>query len=150
MLGAASGAVAGLVAITPACGSVGPMGAIIVGLAGGFFCLWGVTGLKKILGADDSLDVFPVHGVGGFLGLGLTAFLANRLGGQGFLNENITSSGAQFVEQAIGAVSIALWCGVISFILFKAIDMIVGLRVSEEQETEGLDLTQHDERGYNL
>jgi Amt family ammonium transporter len=142
--------VAGLGTITPASGFIGPAGALIMGLSAGFICFWATQIVKRTFEIDDSLDVFPVHGVGGFLGLGLTAFLANRLGGQGFLNENITSSGAQFVEQAIGAVSIALWCGVISFILFKAIDMIVGLRVSEEQETEGLDLTQHDERGYNL
>jgi len=150
VLGIVTGMVAGLGTITPASGFIGPAGALIMGLSAGFICFWATQIVKRTFEIDDSLDVFPVHGVGGFLGLGLTAFLANRLGGQGFLNENITSSGAQFVEQAIGAVSIALWCGVISFILFKAIDMIVGLRVSEEQETEGLDLTQHDERGYNL
>ena len=150
VLGIVTGMVAGLGTITPASGFIGPAGALIMGLSAGFVCFWATQIVKRTFEIDDSLDVFPVHGVGGFLGLGLTAFLANRLGGQGFLNENITSSGAQFVEQVIGAVSIALWCGVISFILFKAIDMIVGLRVSEEQETEGLDLTQHDERGYNL
>jgi Amt family ammonium transporter len=129
---------------------VGPAGALIIGLSAGFVCFWATQIVKRTFEIDDSLDVFPVHGVGGFLGILLTAFLANRLGGQGFLNENITSSGAQFVEQLIGAVSIAVWCGVISFVLFKVIDMMIGLRVSEEEETEGLDLTQHEERGYNF
>jgi len=112
-------------------------------------CFWATQILKRKFEIDDSLDVFPVHGVGGFLGLFMTAVLANRLGGQGFLNENITTSSQQFVEQLIGAVSIAIWCGVVSLILFKVIDVVVGLRVSEEEETEGLDITQHDERAYN-
>jgi Amt family ammonium transporter len=150
VLGIVTGMVAGLGTITPASGFVGPAGALIIGLSAGFVCFWATQIVKRTFEIDDSLDVFPVHGVGGFLGILLTAFLANRLGGQGFLNENITSSGAQFVEQLIGAVSIAVWCGVISFVLFKVIDMMIGLRVSEEEETEGLDLTQHDERGYNL
>jgi Amt family ammonium transporter len=150
VLGIVTGMVAGLGTITPASGFVGPAGALIIGLSAGFVCFWATQIVKRRFEIDDSLDVFPVHGVGGFLGILLTAFLANRLGGQGFLNENITSSGAQFVEQLIGAVSIAVWCGVVSFVLFKVIDMMIGLRVSEEEETEGLDLTQHDERGYNL
>jgi Amt family ammonium transporter len=150
VLGIVTGMVAGLGTITPASGFVGPAGALIIGLSAGFVCFWATQIVKRRFEIDDSLDVFPVHGVGGFLGILLTAFLANRLGGQGFLNENITSSGAQFVEQAIGAVAIALWCGVISFVLFKLIDMVIGLRVPEEEETEGLDLTQHDERGYNF
>jgi Amt family ammonium transporter len=150
VLGIVTGMVAGLGTITPASGFVGPAGALIIGLSAGFVCFWATQIVKRTFEIDDSLDVVPVHGVGGFLGLILTAFLANRLGGQGFLNENITTSGAQFVEQVIGAVSIAVWCGVISFILFKLIDVVIGLRVDEEQETEGLDLTQHDERGYNL
>lgn len=150
VLGIVTGMVAGLGTITPASGFVGPAGALIIGLSAGFVCFWATQIIKRTFEIDDSLDVFPVHGVGGFLGLLLTAFLANRLGGQGFLNENITTSGAQFVEQAIGAVSIAIWCGAISFVLFKLIDLMIGLRVSEEEETEGLDLTQHEERGYNL
>jgi ammonia channel protein AmtB len=136
--------------ITPASGFVGPAGALVIGLTAGVVCFWATQIVKRKFRIDDSLDVFPVHGIGGFLGLFLTAFFANRLGGQGFLNEEITSSGAQFVEQAIGAFSIAIWCGVVSFILFKVIDAVIGLRVDEEEETEGLDLTQHDERGYNL
>jgi Amt family ammonium transporter len=150
VLGIVTGMVAGLGTITPASGFVGPMGALIIGLSAGFVCFWATQTVKRTFEIDDSLDVFSVHGVGGFLGLLLTAFLANRLGGQGFLNEEITTSGAQFIEQFIGAGSIAIWCAVVSFILFKLIDMVIGLRVNEEQETEGLDLTQHDERGYNL
>jgi ammonium transporter, Amt family len=150
VLGIVTGMVAGLGTITPASGFVGPMGALIIGLTAGFVCFWATQIVKRTFEVDDSLDVFSVHGVGGFLGLFLTAFFANRLGGQGFLSEEITTSGAQFVEQVIGGVSIAIWCGVISFILFKLIDVVIGLRVNEEQETEGLDLTQHDERGYNL
>jgi Amt family ammonium transporter len=150
VLGIVTGMVAGLGTITPASGFVGPMGALIIGLSAGFVCFWATQIVKRTFEIDDSLDVFPVHGVGGFLGILLTAFFANRLGGQGFSNEEITTSGAQFVEQAIGAGSIAIWCGVVSFILFKLIDMVIGLRVNEEEETEGLDLTQHDERGYNL
>lgn len=149
VLGIVTGMVAGLGTITPASGFVGPMGAIIIGLLAGVVCFFATQAVKRKFKIDDSLDVFPVHGVGGFLGLLLTAFLANRLGGQGFLNEEITTSGAQFVEQMIGALAIAVWCGVISFVLFKLIDAIIGLRVSDEEETEGLDLTQHDERGYN-
>ena len=150
VLGIVTGMVAGLGTITPASGFVGPAGALIIGLTAGVVCFWATQIVKRTFEIDDSLDVFPVHGVGGFLGLLLTAFLANRLGGQGFLNEDITSSGAQFVEQLIGAGSIAIWCGVVSFVLFKLIDVVIGLRVNEEHETEGLDLTQHDERGYNL
>jgi Amt family ammonium transporter len=150
VLGIVTGMVAGLGTITPASGFVGPAGALIIGLTAGVVCFWATQIVKRTFEIDDSLDVFPVHGVGGFLGLLLTAFLANRLGGQGFLNEDITSSGGQFVEQLIGAGSIAIWCGVVSFVLFKLIDVVIGLRVSEEHETEGLDLTQHDERGYNL
>lgn len=149
VLGIVTGMVAGLGTITPASGFVGPMGALIIGLAAGFVCFWATQAVKRKFEIDDSLDVFPVHGVGGFLGLLLTAFLANSLGGQGFLSETITGAGAQFVEQLIGGLSVATWCAVVSFILFKIIDAVVGLRVSEEEETEGLDLTQHDERGYN-
>jgi Amt family ammonium transporter len=119
-------------------------------LAGGFVCFWATQYIKRTLEIDDSLDVFPVHGVGGFLGLMLTAVFANRLGGMGFLNENITSSSAQLVEQLIGALAIAAWCAIVSFILLKIIDKVIGLRVDEDSETEGLDLVLHDERGYNL
>jgi ammonium transporter, Amt family len=146
MLGAASGAVAGLVAITPACGSVGPMGAIIVGLAGGFLCLWGVTGLKKMLGADDSLDVFGVHGVGGIVGALLTGvFTAPSLGGTGGDDFSIAS---QVMIQAEGVIITIVWSGVVAYICYKIVDMIIGLRVSEEAEREGLDTSSHGERAY--
>ena len=148
MLGAASGAVAGLVAITPACGSVGPMGAIIVGLAGGFLCLWGVTGLKKMLGADDSLDVFGVHGVGGMVGALLTGvFTAPSLGGTGGDDFSIAS---QLMIQAEGVVITIVWSGVVAYICYKIVDMVVGLRVSEEAEREGLDTSSHGERAYTM
>ncbi len=148
MLGAASGAVAGLVAITPACGSVGPMGAIIVGLAGGFLCLWGVTGLKKMLGADDSLDVFGVHGVGGIVGALLTGvFTAPSLGGTGGDDFSIAS---QVMIQAEGVIITIVWSGVVAYICYKIVDMVVGLRVSEEAEREGLDTSSHGERAYTM
>ncbi len=146
MLGAASGAVAGLVAITPACGSVGPMGAIVIGLISGFLCLWGVTGLKKMLGADDSLDVFGVHGVGGIVGALLTGvFAAPGLGGTGGDDFSIAS---QLFIQAEGVVITMVWSAVVAFIAYKIVDMIVGLRVSEEEEREGLDISAHGESAY--
>jgi len=146
MLGAASGAVAGLVAITPACGSVGPMGAIIVGLAGGFLCLWGVTGLKKMLGADDSLDVFGVHGVGGIVGALLTGvFTAPSLGGTGGDDFSIAS---QVLIQGEGVLITIVWSGVVAYISYKIVDMVIGLRVSEDAEREGLDTASHGERAY--
>lgn len=148
MLGAASGAVAGLVAITPACGSVGPMGAIIVGLAGGFLCLWGVTGLKKMLGADDSLDVFGVHGVGGIVGALLTGvFTAPSLGGTGGDDFSIVS---QVIIQGEGILITIVWSGIAAYISYKIVDMIIGLRVSEEAEREGLDTSSHGERAYTM
>ncbi len=148
MLGAASGAVAGLVAITPACGSVGPMGAIIVGLAGGFLCLWGVTGLKKLLGVDDSLDVFGVHGIGGIVGALLTGvFTAPGLGGTGSSDFSIAS---QVMVQGEGVIITIIWSAVAAYISYKVVDMIVGLRVSEDVEREGLDTATHGERAYSL
>ncbi|MDZ4399814.1 ammonium transporter [Hydrogenophaga sp.] len=147
MLGAASGAVAGLVAITPACGSVGPMGGIIIGLISGFLCLWGVSGLKKMLGADDSLDVFGVHGVGGIVGALLTGvFSAGSLGG---IKGDDYSIASQMVVQAEGVLITLVWSGVVAFICYKIVDMMVGLRVSEEAEREGLDITAHGETAYN-
>ena len=147
MLGAASGAIAGLVAITPACGSVGPMGAIIIGLLAGFACLWGVNGLKRMLGADDSLDVFGVHGVGGILGALLTGvFTAPSLGGTGKADFSIAS---QLLIQAEGVVITIVWSAVVAYVAYKIVDMVVGLRVSEEDEREGLDITSHGETAYN-
>jgi len=147
MLGAASGAVAGLVAITPACGSVGPMGAIVIGLVSGFACLWGVSGLKKMLGADDSLDVFGVHGVGGIVGALLVGvFAAPSLGGTG--DDDFSIAGQLFI-QAEGVVITMVWSAVVAFVAYKIVDMMVGLRVSEEAEREGLDITSHGETAYN-
>jgi len=146
MLGAASGAVAGLVGITPACGVVGPMGAIAIGLAAGFLCLWGVTGLKKMLGADDSLDVFGVHGVGGITGAMLTGvFAAPSLGGTGAEDFSIAS---QLLIQGESVLITIVWSAVVAFIAYKIADMVIGLRVSEENEREGLDITSHGESAY--
>jgi len=156
MLGIASGAVAGLVAVTPAAGFVGPMGAIVLGLVAGVVCLWGVSGLKKALGYDDSLDVFGIHGIGGILGAIGTGILVNpALGGTGVFDYATNtvaaySLSAQLTSQ-LWAVGVAVvWSGVVSFILFKLIDLVIGLRVSEEDEREGLDTASHGERAYNL
>jgi len=147
MLGAASGAVAGLVAITPACGSVGPMGGIVIGFVSGFLCLWGVNGLKKMLGADDSLDVFGVHGVGGIVGALLTGvFAAPSLGGTGAEGFSIAS---QLFVQAEGVVITMVWSSIVAFIAYKIVDMVIGLRVSEEEEREGLDISYHGESAYH-
>jgi Amt family ammonium transporter len=148
MLGAASGAVAGLVAITPACGFVGPMGAIVLGAISGLVCLWGVTGLKRIFGYDDSLDVFGVHGIGGIVGaLGTGVFMSSGWGGVGYAEG--VSMGGQVWVQAVATLITIVWTGVVSFILFKLIDMLMGLRVSEEREREGLDITEHGETAYH-
>ena len=148
MLGAASGLVAGLVGITPACGSVGPMGAIMIGLACGFVCLWGVTGFKRMMGADDTLDVFGIHGLGGIVGAILTGvFAAPSLGGTAGVDFNIAS---QVMIQAEGVLITIVWSGVVAFIAFKLVDMVIGLRVSEEDEREGLDVTAHGETAYHM
>ena len=147
MLGAASGAVAGLVAITPACGSVGPMGAIIIGTLSGFACLWAVNGLKKLLGADDSLDVFGVHGVGGIVGAVLVGvFAAPGLGGTGGEDFNM---GKQVLIQLEGVGITIAWSAVVAFIAYKLVDMAIGLRVPEDEEREGLDITSHGEVAYH-
>jgi len=147
MLGAASGAVAGLVAITPACGSVGPMGSIVIGVLAGVVCVWGVSGLKRLLGADDSLDVFGVHGVGGILGALLTGvFTAPGLGGTGKADFAI---GAQLLIQAEGVIITIVWSAVVAAIAYKIADMVVGLRVPEDAEREGLDIRSHGETAYN-
>ena len=156
MLGAASGAVAGLVAITPACGFVGPMGAIVIGAAGGFLCLWGVNGLKRLLGADDSLDVFGVHGVGGIVGALLTGvFAAPSLGGTGIFDYVANAASAdysiagQVLIQFEAVITTIVWSGVVSYIGFKMVDIMVGLRVTEEEEREGLDISAHGETAYH-
>ena len=147
MLGAASGAVAGLVAITPACGSVGIMGGIVIGLLAGVVCFWGVTGLKRLLGADDTLDVFGVHGLGGIVGAILTGvFAAPSLGGTGGDDFSIAS---QVLIQAEGVGITILWSGTVATVGFMLAKVLVGLRVSEEQEREGLDIASHGEAAYN-
>ena len=156
MLGAASGAVAGLVAITPACGNVGLMGAIMIGFVAGFACLWGVNGLKKMLGADDSLDVFGVHGVGGIVGALLTGvFNSQALGGPGLVGDWVSVAvtsvpvADQVWIQAKAVLTTIVWSGVVSLIAYKVVDMTIGLRVSEEDEREGLDITSHGETAYS-
>lgn len=150
VLGIASGAVGGLVAITPASGSVGPMGALVIGIAAGVGCFLAATTLKRKVGYDDSLDVFGVHAVGGIIGALLTGvFAAQALGGAGF-GDGINSIGSQVQTQAIGIIATIIYTGVVSFILLKIIDSVMGLRVNEEEEAEGLDVALHDERGYNL
>ncbi|MBN8452632.1 ammonium transporter [Accumulibacter sp.] len=155
MLGAASGAVAGLVAITPAAGFVGVMGAICIGLLAGVICLWGVNGLKHMLGADDSLDVFGVHGVGGILGAILTGVFADpALGGTGVYDYVANKVGdydmtAQLISQLWGVGTVIVWSGVVSLVAFKLVDMVIGLRVPEEEEREGLDITSHGETAYH-
>ncbi|RZP22792.1 MAG: ammonium transporter [Burkholderiaceae bacterium] len=148
MLGAASGMIAGLVAITPACGSVGIMGAIIIGVIAGFVCLWACTGLKSLLGADESLDVFGIHGVGGILGAILTGvFTAPSLGGTGGEDFAIASQVAIQLEAVIITVVVS---AVVAFIALKVADLLVGIRVSEDEEREGLDVTSHSEKAYYI
>jgi len=148
-LGIATGAVAGLVAITPASGFVGPMGAIAIGVAAGLGCYFAAVKLKRILGYDDSLDAFGVHAVGGIIGALLTGiFVDTTLGGAGLADG--VSMGAQFGKQAFGVIATIVYCAIASFIILKVIDAVIGLRVTEEEETEGLDIVLHDERGYNL
>ena len=147
VLGIASGAVAGLVAITPASGTAGPMGALVIGLASGVICFFCATSLKRKFGYDDSLDVFGVHAVGGIVGAILTgAFAAPALGGFGTV-ENIP---AQLWVQFEGVAFTVIYTAVLTFVILKVIDLVMGLRVSDEEETVGLDLALHNERGYNL
>ncbi|HEX5049036.1 MAG TPA: ammonium transporter [Gammaproteobacteria bacterium] len=155
MLGAASGAVAGLVAITPAAGNVGIPGAFVIGLAVGFVCFWGCTGLKKMIGADDALDVFGVHAVGGIFGALMTGiFNAPSLGGPGLVVDWVTASGGypgimtQFLVQLKAVALVVVWTSVVAFVSFQIVKLTVGLRVSEEEEREGLDITAHGERAY--
>ena len=159
MLGAASGAVAGLVAITPAAGNVGIGGALVIGAVAGFACLWGVNGLKKMLGADDSLDVFGVHGVGGIIGALLTGVFASpSLGGPSAMNDWVTATMMTPAEYSIAtqvwiqakAVMITIvWSGVVSYVAYKLVDLTIGLRVSADEEREGLDIASHGETAYH-
>jgi ammonium transporter, Amt family len=159
MLGAASGAVAGLVAITPAAGNVGVGGALVIGLLAGFAGLWGVTGLKKLLGADDTLDVFGVHGVCGILGALLTGVFASPdLGGPSVMGDWVTATMVSAADysiidrvwiQAKAVLTTVVWSGVVSVVAFKLVDMTIGLRVTEEDERQGLDISAHGETAYN-
>ena len=146
-LGIASGVVAGLVAITPAAGTAGPMGALVIGLASGVICFFCATSLKRKLGYDDSLDAFGVHGIGGIVGAILTGvFAAPVLGGFG----TVEDIGAQVWIQIVGVLVTVVYTGIVTFVILKVLDLVMGLRVSEESETVGLDLSEHNERGYNL
>ncbi len=147
-LGLASGAVAGLVAITPACGNVGPIGALAIGAAAGIGCFYAATKVKRTFGYDDSLDVFGVHAVGGIIGsLLVGVFAAESFGGTGGLDGGI---GGQVFNQAVGVLVTVVYSGVLSLVILKVIDRVIGLRVTGEEEEEGLDLASHDERGYVL
>jgi Amt family ammonium transporter len=156
MLGGASGAIAGLVAITPACGWSGPMGAIVLGFVAGSVCFWAVTSLKKMLGYDDSLDAFGVHGIGGIIGALGTAIVASpALGGTGvwdYITNDVAeySMSAQFISQMWGVMTCIIWSGTVSFIAFKFVDIMIGLRVTEETERQGLDITEHGETAYHI
>jgi Amt family ammonium transporter len=158
MLGAASGAVAGLVAITPACGWVGTMGSIAIGAIAALICLWAVSALKRMLGYDDSLDVFGVHCIGGICGAMLTGvFNSPALGGtdvydyvaNAFPDPAKYDMGAHVISQLWGVGVTIVWCGIVSLIAYKLVDLTIGLRVTEEQEREGLDTVSHGERAYN-
>jgi ammonium transporter, Amt family len=148
-LGIASGAVAGLVAITPASGFVGPIGALVIGVAAGYACYLAAVKVKRALGYDDSLDAFGVHGIGGIVGALLTGvFVDAGFGGAGLADG--VSIGAQLGKQAVGVLATIVYCGVVSFIILKVIDVVIGLRAKEEAEEMGLDLALHDEQGYNF
>jgi Amt family ammonium transporter len=153
VLGIVTGMVAGLGTITPASGSVGPAAAVVIGLSAGVICYFATNLLKNALKVDDSLDVFPVHGVGGILGTLLAGvFCSTQLGifsGNGF-SDGIDSIGGQLAVQATGVVATFVYTGVMTFIILKLVDMMVGLRVDDDEENQGLDLVLHDERGYNL
>ena len=146
-LGAATGVVAGLVAITPASGFVGPAGALVIGVAAGAACFWATFLLKRRLEVDDSLDVFSVHGIGGTVGALLTGIFAGVLGGTGYSEgmNVLTQLGVQF----LGVAATVIWCAIVSWFLLKILDMSLGLRVEEDQEAQGLDLTEHGETSYN-
>jgi Amt family ammonium transporter len=155
MLGIASGAIAGLVAITPACGFVGPMGAIVLGAIAGAVCLWAVSGLKKALGYDDSLDVFGVHGIGGIIGaLGTGIFASPSLGGTSWW-DYVANGPAEFsisgqMVSQVWAVGVSIiWSGIVALVAFKIVDLVIGLRVPEDKEREGLDITEHGETAYH-
>ena len=147
VLGIATGTIAGLAAITPASGYVGPVGALAIGLAAGVLCYWGANSLKRLIGYDDSLDVFGVHGIGGIVGVLLTGVFASSALGGSVEDLNI---GNQLWLQAVGSVATVVYSGALTFILVKVVDGMIGIRVTAEEEGTGLDLALHDERGFNL
>jgi Amt family ammonium transporter len=149
VLGAVTGMVAGLATITPASGYVGPAGALVIGISAGIVCFAATNFLKRTLNIDDSLDVFPVHGVGGMLGIILTGVFASNVLGV-FSGQHDISIGNQVGVQAIGALATLAYTAVLTWGILKVVDMVVGNRVSEDEETDGLDVTQHEERGYDL
>ena len=145
-LGIVTGMVAGLGTITPASGFVGPMGALFIGISAGFVCYEATQYIKKVLKIDDSLDVFPVHGIGGILGTVLTGVFASAsFGGMGLENSILN----QVVIQITGVVFTIIWCGFFTFVILRFVDNLLGLRVSDEQEETGIDLVEHGEKGYN-
>jgi len=149
VLGIVTGMVAGLGTITPASGFVGPMGALIIGASAGLICFIATNFIKRALKIDDSLDVFPVHGVGGILGTLLVGvFVAEQFGGAGLADGMTISS--QLGVQAIGVVAVLAWTAIATFVILLVVKAICGLRVDEQEETEGLDITQHEETGYNM
>ena len=149
MLGIVTGMVAGLGTITPASGFVGPLGALAIGAAAGICCFFATSYMKQALKVDDSLDVFPVHGVGGIIGTILTGvFVASTFGGNGY-PEKVTM-GDQVLVQIIGVLAVAAWSGFFTWILLKLSEVVVGMRVTTEEETDGLDTVRHNEKGYNL
>jgi Amt family ammonium transporter len=148
VLGIVTGMVAGLGTITPASGFVGPMGALVIGAAAGVICFFATSYMKRALAVDDSLDVFPVHGVGGMLGTVLTGVFAGVLGGAGYAAGQ--TMGGQVLVQLAGVLAVAAWSGVLTWVLLKATDAVIGMRVAGDEETEGLDTVLHNEKGYNL
>ena len=148
MLGIVTGMVAGLGTITPASGFVGPMGALVIGITAGVVCFFATSYMKRALGVDDSLDVFPVHGVGGILGTVATGIFAGVLGGVGYAEKQ--TMGGQVLVQIYGVLAVAAWSGVLTWVLLKVTDAVVGMRVAGDEETEGLDTVLHNEKGYNL
>jgi Amt family ammonium transporter len=149
VLGAVTGMVAGLGTITPASGFVGPLGALAIGATAGIVCFFATSYMKQALKVDDSLDVFPVHGVGGIIGTILTGvFVASAFGGNGY-PEKVTM-GDQVLVQVIGVLAVAAWSGIVTWILLKLTDVVTGLRVTAEEESDGLDTVLHNEKGYNL
>ena len=149
LIGTVTGTIAGLATITPASGFVGPAGALVIGVVAGYVCFEAVQIVKQKWGVDDTLDVFAVHGLGGAMGIMMASVLASTLGGLGYPQEGMTMGGS-FMAQGTGMIATAVWSGVVTYVIVKVVSAMVGFRVSAEEETEGLDITTHGERGYEL